>query len=263
MTSTDEKTKALGSSEGALPKGGKIMSLTEHLGELQDRLVKCFLGILIFFILGTIFTKEIIEFIKMPLVAVLPSGANALHFTGPMDVFMVGMKLSFLVSVIASCPVWIYHFWRFVEPALYENERKWILPFIFASSGLFLSGVIFCYAFVFPMTLTFMIGLGSEVATSIITINDYVSLLMFLIFSFGLVFQTPLVLIMLALLDLVEVAVLANNRRIVFIVCLVVAAVITPPDPISQISLAVPMYIMFEASILIIKYIQRKEKKAE
>jgi sec-independent protein translocase protein TatC len=260
MTSKDE-TNAVKGDEEALPRGGKIMTLTEHLGELQDRLIKCFLAIIIFFVIGTIFTKEIIEFIKLPLVHVLPKGANALHFTGPMDVFMVGMKISFLVSVIAGCPVWIYHFWRFIEPALYENERKWILPFIFASSGLFLSGVAFCYIFVFPMTLEFMIGMGSEVATSIITINDYVSLLMFLIFSFGLVFQTPIVLIMLALLELIEVEMLANNRRIVFIVCLTVAALITPPDPISQISLTIPMYFMFEMSIHIIRYIQRKEKK--
>jgi sec-independent protein translocase protein TatC len=263
MTSTDDTTKAIASGDEILPRGGKIMTLTEHLGELQDRLLKCFLAIIVFFVLGTIFTKEIIEFIKIPLVDVLPAGANSLHFTGPMDVFMVGMKLAFLVSIIASCPVWIYNFWRFIEPALYENERKWILPFIFASSGLFLSGVAFCYILVFPMTLEFMIGFGSEVATSIITINDYVSLLMFLIFAFGFVFQTPLVLIMLALLGLIEVELLSKNRRIVVIICLTVAALITPPDPVSQVSLAIPMYIMFEASILIIRYIQRNDKKAE
>jgi sec-independent protein translocase protein TatC len=255
----DGEQKKLGTGEEELPKGGKVMSLTEHLGELQDRLIKSFFAVLIFFAIGTIFTKEIIEFIKLPLVHVLPAGANALHFTGPMDVFMVGMKLAFLFSIVGACPVWIYHFWKFIEPALYENERKWILPFIFASSILFLAGVVSCYVFVFPMTLHFMIGMGSEVATSIITINDYVSLLTFLVVSFGVVFQTPLVLIMLALLDLLEVETLAGNRRLVFVVCLVVAAVITPPDPISMMCLAVPMYFMFEASIHIIRYIKRKD----
>lgn len=260
MTGASETNEQAG--EDQLPAGGKIMTLTEHLGELQGRLVKSFLAIIVIFFVATFYSTDIINYIKVPLAQVLPKGASVLHYTGPMDVFMVSMKISFLVAIIGACPVWIYHFWRFVEPALYENERKWILPFIFSSSFLFLAGVVFCYIVLFPMTLEFMIGLGSEVATSIITVGDYVSLLMFLVLASGLIFQTPVVLVMLALLDLIDVETLAKNRRTVLVICLVIAAILTPPDPLSQMGLTIPMYLMFEMSIHIIRLIKRKEEKA-
>ncbi|MEZ4741364.1 MAG: twin-arginine translocase subunit TatC [Bdellovibrionota bacterium] len=247
--------------DGLLPEGGKVMSLLDHLGELRGRIIKSLLAVIAFFVFALFFSREIIEFLKQPLLEVLPANANSLHFTGPMDVFIVSIKVSFLASLLAACPVWIYQFWRFVEPALYEHERKWILPFIFVSTALFISGVAFCYFIIFPMTLNFLIGLGTEVATSIITITDYTSLLVILVVAFGLVFQTPLILVLLAVLDLIDVNTLAKNRRFVIVGILTVSAILTPPDPMSQVGLAVPMYVMFEVSILIIRFIKRERSE--
>lgn len=241
----------------------KAMSLLEHIGELRQRIVKSAIAVILFFILAMFFSEQIILFIKQPLVEVLPKGANALHFTGPMDVFITNMKVAFLVAMILGCPVWIYQFWRFVEPALYEHERKWILPFIFASVTLFAVGVCFCYFFIFPLALDFLIGLGTNVATSVITITDYTSLLMILIFAFGLVFQTPLILIMLAIMDLIDVATLKEHRKVIVVIIFVISALLTPPDPLSQVGLALPMWVMFEISIILIGIIKKENKNKE
>ena len=152
-----------------LPEGGKAMPLLEHLGELRGRLVKCAGIVILLFLVGISFANYLIDFLSQPLVSVLPENANVLHFTGPMDVFVASMKISIVASLVCSCPVWIWHMWRFVEPALYEHERKYIIPFIMASISLFLAGVAFSYLVILPYALEFLIGLGTKSATAIIT----------------------------------------------------------------------------------------------
>jgi sec-independent protein translocase protein TatC len=254
-----------GTQPGATPEdelvdGGKVMSLFDHLDELRVVVVRAVFVIFGLFIVAMIFSTEIIEILKVPLVHALPSGADALHFTGPMDVFMAGIQVSFLTSLILGCPFWLYQFWRFLEPGLYPKERKYILPFIVASVFLFLTGISFCYFVMLPYALNFLITLGMEVGTPMITINDYLSLLTILMLAFGLVFETPVILVMLSLLNIIDADMLSEYRRIIIVIILVVAAVLTPPDPISQIAMAVPMYIMYEASIVIIRLIHRKPK---
>lgn len=243
----------------ALLHGGKVMSLWEHLNDLRAVVVKSGLFVLLLFFIALAFSTQLIEFLKVPLVDALPEGANSLHFTGPMDVFSASLKVSFLVALILGCPVWLYQFWRFFEPGLYPSERKYILPFIIASVLLFFSGVLFCYFVMMPMALQFLIGMGLEVGTPIITINDYVSLLTILTLGFGLVFETPVILVLLAFLDLISAQTLSEHRRVIIVVILVVAAILTPPDPVSQIAMALPMYLMYEVSIIIIRIIQRKK----
>lgn len=236
----------------------KIMGLTEHLDELRKRLTRSILTIVVFFVVGFSFADHLMNFIKIPLIDVLPKGSNALHFTGPMDVLIANMKLSLLVAVVAACPVWLYHFWKFLEPALYDHEKKYILPFISASVLLFFSGVSFCYLIMVPITLEFLIGYGMEVGTAIITVTDYVSMLMILIFGFGLVFETPLIIVLLSMLDLISVDSLRQNRKFVLIGIMVLSAILTPPDPLSQIAMTIPTYLMYEIAILIVSVIKRE-----
>ncbi len=259
-------TQSLPSGEATaeeLIAGGKVMSIWDHLSELRSRLVKSFAAILVFFAISFTFAEKIIQFLRRPLEQALPPGVDALHFTGPMDVFMVDLKVGFLASVVVSGPVWLYQFWKFFEPALYPRERKYILPFVFASSILFFLGILFCYFVVLPLTLHFLIKLGMEVGTPIITIKDYVSLLTMMILGFGAVFETPVLLILLAMLDILSLEVLVKSRRFVVVGVLVASAILTPPDPISQIALAVPLYLMYEVSILIIRFIKRKQAPKE
>ena len=238
------------------------MSLFDHLTELRSRLVRSLLSILAVFAVAFTFSDQLIILLKQPLVGVLPANASNLHFTGPMDVFIVQIKVGILVGIVAASPLWLYQFWKFFEPALYPQERKYILPFTFASAGLFLLGSSFAFLVILPMALEFLIGIGLEVGTPIITIKDYLSMVMILIFGFGLVFETPVILVLLALLDLVSAESLSEHRQMVMVGILVVGALLTPPDPISQVAMALPVYLMFEMSIVLIRFIKKSDSRS-
>lgn len=250
--------KRLGADESAeLLCNPKEMSLLDHLSELRSRLIRSLIGVVGIFFVSLVFANHIINFLKRPLVAALPSGVQSLHFTGPLDVFVVNIKVAFLSAVIWGSPIWIYQFWKFVEPALYPKERRYVVPFVLSSILLFFAGISFCFVVILPVVLEFLIGMGIEVGTPIITINDYMSMLLLLIFAFGIIFETPLILILLAMMDLINAEVLSRNRKYILVGVLVLGALLTPPDPLSQLALALPTYLMFEISILIIKWIKR------
>jgi sec-independent protein translocase protein TatC len=248
--------------EDDLIEGGKVMSIFDHLGELRSRLMRAGLVVLVFFFIFLGFAEQLMIFLKEPLVKALPPGVNALHFTGPMDVFVINIKVAMLVGVLAACPVWLYQFWKFFEPALYPKERRYILPFIIASIALFVAGISFCFFIILPLTLSFLLDLGMQVGTPIITVTDYVSMLMLLLFGFGVVFETPLIIVLLAMLDIIDLEMLTSNRRIIIIIILIVAAIMTPPDPISQMAMAVPVYLMYEMAIVIVRFMKRKTADA-
>lgn len=239
----------------------KVMPLLDHLSELRDRVVKASIGILIMFCIALYFSVPLIEFLRQPLEQALDSTADVLHFTGPMDVFLTTIKVSLLTAIITSSPIWFFQMWQFLEPALYAKEKKLILPFVVASVTLFTAGVMFSFFVITPLALDFLIGLGKEVSTPMITITDYVSLLFVLILGFGIIFELPLILVLLAILDLISAETLASHRRFVVVGVLVVAAIMTPPDPLSQIGMAVPLYFMYEVSILVIKIIKKRESR--
>jgi sec-independent protein translocase protein TatC len=249
------------SDEQVLIGDGKAMPLFDHLHELRKVLVRSLLAVLILFFVAMAFSTPILEFLKIPLLNALPEGSKSLHFTGPMDVFMASLHVGLFTAVVFGAPFWTYQFWRFIEPALYPTERRYVLPFAIASIALFFAGLAFCYYVMLPMALTFLIGMGAEVGTPMITINDYLSLVSVLALSFGLVFETPVVLVLLAALHLIDAATLSKHRSMIIVVILIIAAVLTPPDPISQVSMAVPMYLMFEAAVLIIRLMERAQKK--
>jgi sec-independent protein translocase protein TatC len=238
------------------------MSIWGHLDELRSRIVKAGAGLLFCFVISFAFSSPIINFLKRPLESALPEGVPALHFTGPMDVFMMKIKVAFLVAVVLGAPIWLYQFWKFLEPALYPKERKYVVPFIAATIFCFFSGVAFCYYAMLPMALKYLIGIGQDVGTPMITVTDYVSLLTIMILGFGFVFETPVILVLLAMLNIVSAEMLASNRKIIFVVILIIAAVITPPDPISMLGMAIPCYLMFEMSILIIRAIKGSKQEA-
>ncbi|MGE0172021.1 MAG: twin-arginine translocase subunit TatC [Oligoflexales bacterium] len=238
----------------------KAMSLWEHLDELRSRLIKSISSIGVLFLGAFAFANPIINFLKEPLLVAFPENQAQLHFTGPMEVFVANIKVSMLAAIVIGAPIWIYHFWKFVEPALYPQERKYIFPFILSSLTLFGAGVAFCFYFMLPLTLKYLIALGLEIGIPIITISDYLNLIIMLLFAFGAVFETPLVLVLLAMIDLIDAQMLRANRKIIIVIILIVAAVLTPPDPLSQMALAIPTYLMYEASILMISLIKREPK---
>ncbi len=243
-----------------LALGGKIMPLFGHLSELRVRLVKSLTAITGMFCICLFFATPMINFLKKPLQAALPMQAQALHFTGPLEVLFADMKVAFVAAVIFASPIWIFQFWKFIEPALYVSERKYMLPFVWSSIVLFLLGVTFCFYLIIPMCLEFLMTMGMEVGAPMITVSDYLSLILLMTLGFGFIFETPLVLILLAALELINSAVLTAYRKFVVVGILVVAAILTPPDPLSQVAMAVPMYLLYELSILLIRAMEKRSK---
>ena len=244
-----------------LLEGGKVMSIWDHLTELRTRLVRSLIFVVILFVVALPFSEYIIHFLKIPLVSALPEANTALHFTGPMDAFMSSLKVCVFVSIILGCPIWLWQMWKFFEPALYPSERKYIAPFAIISVLQFFLGVFFAFYVILPIALEFLISFGLRIGTPIITINDYLSLLSLMVLGFGFVFEAPVLLVLLALLDLVDVESLTKNRGVVVVVILVMGAMFTPPDPFSQVAMAGPLYLMFELSILLIKLLKKKKNK--
>jgi sec-independent protein translocase protein TatC len=252
----------LTTAEEELIDGGKVMSIWEHLSELRSRVTKAAVIIFVTFGLALAFVDPIINFLKQPLLAVLPSGSKGLHFTGPLDVFMVDMKVAFLIGIITACPFWLFQFWKFFEPALYPRERRFVLPFMVASVAVFCVGITFCYYLILPLSLKYLIGLGLEVGQPLITIKDYVSLLTVLMLGFGAVFEIPVLIVLLAMLDVITVEGLTAYRRFIILAILLISAIIVPPDPVSLVALATPVYAMYEISIVIIRSLKKRQAGA-
>jgi len=236
------------------------MHLLDHISELRKRLLVSLIGVLLLFVLGIIFSQELINFLSIPLFQALPIQQQTLYFTGPMEVFLVNIKVAFFVGILGGAPLWIGQFWGFIKPALHKHEKKYLLPFAVASILLFFLGVFLCYSFVLPLALEFLIQIGLKVGQPMITFKEYLNLFMMMILGFGLVFEFPLLLVVLMFFELLSVKTLCKNRAYILLIILLISAFLTPPDPISQIGLTAPIYLMFELSIVIGKIFERQKR---
>ncbi len=240
----------------------KVMPLLDHLTELRSRLIASGVVVLVLFLLFMVFSEQLLAFLRIPLEQALPEASNALHFTSPLEVFLANLKVSFLAALVCACPVWLFHFWRFLAPGLLQKERRYVFPFMLSSIALFLLGILFCFYVVLPLALDFLIGTGLKVGTPIITVADYVSMLVILIFAFALIFETPLILVLLGILGLIDSGDLRTHRKLVLVGIIVMAALLTPPDPISQIGLALPVCGMYELAIVVLAALEKKAPPA-
>lgn len=240
-------------------RNSDAQSLFQRVDELRARLIKCLVVFTILFVISFSLGRYIFVYLKAPLLTALPEGQKVLHFTGPLEVFTAYMKVSFLIAVSFAAPLFFYQTFQYVKPALPEQSRSLVLPFFVSSILLFVGGILFCYFLMMPAALQFLIGMGGDLVTPIITVDEYTSLMVFMLLGFGAVFQLPVILIIAEALGLVQLEHLTKHRRIIFIIILVVAAIVTPtPDPFSQLAMAIPMYLMFEAAIIVIKAKRRR-----
>lgn len=241
-------------------QGSRAQSLLQRVDELRAMLLRWAIVLFILVGVGFYFARDIIDFLKIPLSEALPHQKNALHFTGPLEVMMAYMKVSFLMAFLLALPLAFYQAWRFVASAFPEHQKKYVMPFFISSLVLFGIGVTFCYYVMLPVGLKWLVGFGGDQASAIITVGEYVDMLMFMILAFGAAFQLPLLVIALERLGLVQQATLKKHRGGILVAILIIAAVIAPsPDPVSQLSLAAPMYLMFEAALLVIGRLQIKD----
>ena len=241
-------------SEKELPK----QEISEHIQELRLRLLYSFLVIIITFILLFPFSKKLLLFLQKPLPKSL---VGKLIFLSPGDALIVSIKVTLLAALILSSPFWIYQFWKYVEPALYEHEKKLIIPSFFITLVLFLLGVSFSYFVVLPFSLKFLLSFAGDMLTPQITINNYISFVIQMILAFGIIFLLPVVTYLLGKLGIINSVILKHYRKYAIIIIFLIAAILTPPDIFSQVMLALPLLALYEVSIIILKIIEKRSKK--
>jgi sec-independent protein translocase protein TatC len=237
------------------------LPFTAHLEELRSRLIKSAIAVSIGFALCYGFKEDLFSILLKPLVAVMPAGGS-LIFTGLPEAFFTYLKISFLAGVILASPVLFYQFWLFVAPGLYRNERRLLGPVILITSLFFLGGALFGYFVVFPLGFKFFMGFGTDYIRPLPSMREYLSFCIKLLLAFGLVFEIPILLTFLARLEVVSVGFLTRNRKYAVILFFTAAAILTPPDVISQVLLAVPMMFLYEISIIGARVVTRRKKAA-
>jgi sec-independent protein translocase protein TatC len=233
-------------------------SLIEHLTELRLRLINSGYGILAGFLACWAFSDRIFEVIRRPIQKFLPTGG--LIFTAPMDKFLAYVKVSFLAGVVISCPIWILQIWKFVAPGLYQHERRYAVSFMAFGTILFMIGVSFVYFVVFPMAFQFLLGFGTAVDKPMITIDAYLSFFTNMTLVFGLAFEMPLVLALLGLLGIIDHHLLMRYRRYAIVAMAILAAIVTPPDAISMMMMLVPLVLLYEISIWVVKFVGARKQ---
>jgi sec-independent protein translocase protein TatC len=234
----------------------KVMSFLDHLEELRRRLIKSIASILIFSIVIYAFAEKIINYLVTPV--------GTVYFTSPTEAFSVRIKLSLILGLIASVPVIFYQIWQFVVPGLSKKETKYVVPVVLISTVFFLGGAAFCYFLVLPLGIKFLLGYQTERLLPLIKIGDYISFISWMVLAFGLVFQLPIVTFFLGKLGVVTPRSLSKARKYAVVVILIVAAVLTPtPDVFSQLMLAVPLYILYEVSIIVVRVTNRHSSTSD
>ncbi len=230
--------------------------LLEHLEEFRRRLIICLAALAVASLLCFCFSRQILDFLTLPL---KKHQDVSLYFQTPYEAFMVNVKAAVTAGILLSIPVWMTQVWYFIAPGLYDKERKTIIPLIFISLGLFLSGCAFAYYLVIPAGLDFLLAFGSQSLRPMLTIGPYVSFFLGMILACGALFDFPIVMIGLVKLGIVSADSLARSRKLAIVIIFIVAAVVTPsPDPLSQLLLVAPLWVFFEVSLLFCRRFERK-----
>jgi len=227
-----------------------------HLIELRQRLVRAVAAVLVLFVILFIYPGSgyIYDLLAAPLMSALPEGAKMIA-TGVITPFMVPVKVTALAAFLVALPYVLYQAWAFVGPGLYEHEKPLALPLVIASTVLFLSGVAFCYFFVFQKVFAFIHGFAPKSITPAPDIEAYFSFVITMFLAFGVTFEIPIVVIVLVRMGLVSIAQLKDARPYVIVGAFVIAAVVTPPDVLSQFMLAVPMCVLYEAGLFFARFV--------
>lgn len=222
---------------------------TGHLEELRKRLVVCFIAIGIGFVASYGFKEQIFQILSRPLISAMGTG-DKLIFTGLPEAFFTYLKVAFLSGIMLAAPVILYEFWMFIAPGLYKKERSLLVPIVFLSSFFFIGGALFGYFVVFPFGFKFFLGFASDTIQALPSMKEYLGFSAKLLLAFGLVFELPIIITFLARLGIVSVDFLKKNRKYALILFFVGAAIITPPDVITQVMMALPLMLLYEISIL-------------
>jgi sec-independent protein translocase protein TatC len=230
-----------------------------HLIELRQRLVRCLIAFALACVPALYFSAELYDVLAFPLIQSLPQGSKMIA-TGVITPFLIPMKISFMAAFLMVLPYLLYQAWAFVAPGLYAHEKKLVLPLVVSSTVLFLLGIVFCYFIVFGKVFAFIASFAPKSISVAPDIEAYFNFVLGMFLAFGLAFEVPVVVVVLVITGLVTVEQLREWRGYVVVAIFVVAAVVTPPDVVSQIALALPMCLLYEIGIVFGEIIQRRRK---
>tara|TARA_Y100000816_G_C25995262_1_gene519926 strand:- start:117 stop:884 length:768 start_codon:yes stop_codon:yes gene_type:complete len=246
-------------------------SFTSHFVELRSRLINSLIFIFVIFVVSYIFAEQIYNFLVNPYAQAVKEDPSSrrLIFTALHETFITYIKVAFFAAIFFGSPVLLIQIYKFIAPGLYKNEKKAILPYLISTPILFLLGGLLVYYLIMPLAIKFFLSfesIGSNTTLPIqleAKVNEYLSLIMRLIFAFGISFQLPILLNLLARIGVVNSDYLRKTRRYVIVIIFSIAAILTPPDPITQIGLAIPLLLLYELSIITVKFTEKKNKKDE
>jgi sec-independent protein translocase protein TatC len=239
-------------------------TLISHLLELRDRLLRATVAVCIAFLPLVFYSNELFTLVAKPLLEKLPEGTSLIA-TSVVAPFMAPLKLSMVAAVFVAMPYVLYQLWAFIAPGLYRHERRFALPLLLSSIVLFYVGVVFAYFVVFPLMFAFLTSTAPVGVRMMTDISSYLDFVLMLFFAFGVAFEVPVAVVLLAATGVVKVETLKKQRGYVLIGIFIIAAILTPPDAVSQCFMAVPMYALYEIGILFARYLirQRATDKAE
>jgi sec-independent protein translocase protein TatC len=239
------------------------LGFTEHLEELRKRLIICLLAVACGFGASYYFADRIFRFLSAPLYKELPQGSSFI-FTGLTDAFFTYIKLSFFTGICLAIPVILHQTWRFVAPGLYETEKRYAGPFIALGTAFFVTGVAFGYYIVFPVAFKFFVSYSTDSIKIMPSIKEYLSFSCAFLLAFGAIFEIPIILFFLVRIGIISETVLRKNRKYAFLLAFVVAAILTPtPDVVNQCLMAVPILLLYELSLIMMKLLPVKKPEPE
>ena len=242
--------------------GEQKQTFIEHLTELRKRLIISFLAVGVGFAGSYVVSKQIFNFLAIPLQKALPPDSTMI-FTSLPEAFFTYLKVSLLAGIFVASPMVLYQVWLFVAPALYSHEKRYVVPFVIISSLLFLAGGAFGYFVVFPYGFKFFMSFATDYIQPAPKLKEYLSFCSMLLITFGLVFELPVFVLFLTKLGVVDAKMLSKNRRYVILIIFLGAAVLTPPDVVTQVMMAIPLMALYEVSIVLAKLVGKKKARAQ
>jgi sec-independent protein translocase protein TatC len=233
-----------------------------HLEELRKRLINCAISVGVGFVAAYIFAEELFQFLARPLMENMGEGQK-LIFTNLPEMFFAYLKTAFVAGILASAPIIFYQLYMFVAPGLYKNERRLVVPFVIASTILFVGGSLFGYFIVFPFGFRFFLGFAGGSIQALPRVKEYFSFAVKLLLAFGVVFELPVVAFFLGKMGVLTPELMRKQRKYAILLTFAMGAILTPPDVVTQCMMALPLIVLYEISILVVKMARTKKKESQ